>query len=289
MNFSFPETVYSDYEGYACLIDFFSETTGISNEKITLDFSITKWFDGNLCAVIGAIRSGLSERNNTLEIVGLSEEIKTTFTENYFLGINEIQTLQNIDSAIYYIKLEPNQEKEFADYVEKLMSVNHLPEMSERLKTKINRSILEIFNNAKSHGQSKNIFSCGQYYPNSMKLDFTIVDLGDTIRLNVRNYLKNLKLSATKSIDWAVQEGNTTRAGNVPGGLGFSLIREFFQLNNGCMEIISSNGFWQERKGNSVLKFFGSIFVGTIVNLEFNLNDTNSYILAEEVITDTIF
>ncbi|MCL5055576.1 MAG: hypothetical protein M1169_06475 [Firmicutes bacterium] len=57
----------------------------------------------------------------------------------------------------------------------------------------------------------------------------TIVDLGKTIKTGVNNFLKK-NLSGIEYIAWAVEEGNTTKRGTIPGGLGLSLIREFLKI-----------------------------------------------------------
>ncbi len=47
------------------------------------------------------------------------------------------------------------------------------------LRKKFHESIFEIFSNAVLHSQTKfGIYSCGQFYPNRNKLDFSVADLG---------------------------------------------------------------------------------------------------------------
>ncbi|NIW80623.1 MAG: hypothetical protein GWN16_14705, partial [Calditrichae bacterium] len=91
------------------------------------------------------------------------------------------------------------------------------PEMSTLLRKKINESIFEIFNNASIHGKCNEVFSCGQYFPKKDILDFTVVDLGRTIKRNVSDFL-NKSIAGVESIQWAVSEGNTTKVGSIPGG-----------------------------------------------------------------------
>lgn len=116
-----------------------------------------------------------------------------------------------------------------------------------------------------------------------------MADLGSTIRKNVRTFLKDKNISGSQTIKWAVEEGNTTKTGNHPGGLGLSLIREFLKLNEGKIQIVSSNGYWQEKKGIMFAADFENAFVGTIVNLEFNLDDKKSYALKTELNPQDIF
>ncbi|GAI40407.1 unnamed protein product, partial [marine sediment metagenome] len=125
-------------------------------------------------------------------------------------------------------------------------------------------------------------FSCGQYYPQKGRLDFTIVDIGNTIRKNVRDYSER-KVSGKKAIEWAVRERTTTRKGDIPGGLGFTLIRDFLCKNEGKIQIASADGYWYEKNRSSHSEDLNVFFRGTVVNLEFNVNDQSSYYLTSEI------
>jgi hypothetical protein len=49
----------------------------------------------------------------------------------------------------------------------------------------------------------------------------------------------------------ALEENNTTKPveKNIPGGLGFKIICDFARLNNGKVQIVSSDGCWQLIRG----------------------------------------
>jgi len=107
-------------------------------------------------------------------------------------------------------------------------------------KGEIIRSIFEIYSNAVLHGDCLNVYSCGQFYPRKTppRIDFTIVDVGKTIKKNVNNFLQK-ELSGIDAIEWALAENNTTKPKekNIPGGLGLKIICEFARLNNGKVHI----------------------------------------------------
>ena len=96
-------------------------------------------------------------------------------------------------------------------------------------------------------------------------------------------------LSGKECILWAVEEGNTTKQGTIPGGLGLSLIRTFLKHNGGLLQIVSSDGYWEQKKGITITKDLEHEFLGTIVNLEFNINDKSYYHLSSEIDTEHIF
>ena len=300
MIFSFPKEVKSNYGGYATLVrlyySFFSQNSEFSELK--LDFKDTYFFDANLCAVLGAILSKVSENNNTITFLNLRPKVESIFTRNHFLSYFGGQILPDYNSTtIKFKKFEVVEDKQFKAYLDnELLTQQDLPQMTLTLRKEISKSMFEIFSNADIHGKSKYVFCCGQYYPQLKKIDFTIVDLGRTIRYNVREYLQKPLMSATEAMRWAIEEGNTTKTGNIPGGLGLSLIRKFISLNQGDFQIVSSDGFLSETKGHLLTMDLESLneesmnFMGTIVNLQFNIKDTKSYQLSSEQIDpDDIF
>ena len=91
------------------------------------------------------------------------------------------------------------------------------------------------------------------------RLDFTIVDLGRTIKSNVKEYV-NKEVSGKDALKWAVTEGNTTKHGEIPGGLGLSMIREFLKKNDGKIQIVSEDGYWEQKGYNEKNDCFSQIF-----------------------------
>jgi len=290
MRFILSDSISSDFNGYETLIDLFNRTHKLRFEDIILDFSKTKWFEANLTAVLGGILNKAQEGFNNIELEGLSNDINNLLSRNLFLsnfGGSRIPDFY--DTTIEYHKFKIVEEKLFKEYLDKeLISKKVMPKMSDLLKKKVNESLIEIFNNAVIHGNCKKIFTCGQYYPAKNRLDFTIVNLGKTIKENVNEYL-NKTLSGDEAIKWAVIEGNTTKRGPIPGGLGLSLIREFISKNEGKIQIVSADGYWEQIKDTGKSECFSQAFFGTIVNLEFNTADTSSYCLASEIDEEDIF
>ena len=164
-----------------------------------------------------------------------------------------------------------------------------MPRISSGLLKKFRESIFEVFNNAVSHSGTKlGIFSCGQFFPKREKLDFTIVDLGVGIRENVNKY-GGFELLSEEAIDWATQGRNTTKSGNVPGGLGLKLLCEFIDLNGGRAQIVSDAGYWKREDKKTEKATLANNFPGTAVNVEIYTADTKSYIRKPKVTEEDIF
>jgi len=82
---------------------------------------------------------------------------------------------------------------------------------------------------------------------------------------------------------------NTTKRGQVPGGLGLKLLCEFIDLNDGYIQIVSDAGYWRRENGKTVTAQLRHPFPSTVVGMEINTADTNSYELASGLSAVDIF
>ena len=263
-------------------------------EQIEIDFSDNTWFEANLCAALGAILNKTSGDFNEISLTNLNHAQKDIFSRNHFLAsFGGLKILDHYETTIKYRRNHLSDEKLIKEFLMKeLIDKPDFPRLSESAKKEIIRSIFEIYSNAILHSNSEDVFSCGQFYPNKLppRIDFTIVDIGNTIRENVKAFL-GIECSATDAIRWALAENNTTKPKdkNIPGGLGFTLIQSFVKLNKGKVQIVSSDGYWQLEKGAEQFSPLAFPFPGTIVNLEFNLDDQSFYYLRSENTPDINF
>jgi hypothetical protein len=191
-------------------------------------------------------------------------------------------------TTIKFQKLTPADGKYFKKYViEELISRTELPKMSFALKERMVEAIYEIFINAQIHSETKNIYTCGQFFPNKNKIEFTVVDTGIGFKDRINSRF-NSDLNAEQSITWAVKDGHTTKK-TISGGIGLALLKEFITKNKGKMQIVSDAGFYQYGVQGVVSGSFAGQFPGTIVNLQFCTDDENSYVLKNEIDINDIF
>jgi len=289
--YKFRKDIESDFEGYQELIDFYHQTEKVFFDEVVVDFSNVFWFEANLCAVLGAILVELKSKLNNIKFIRLNDKIKNIFLRNDFLSYSSSEKLVNFgQTTIKYRKFDSEDEKYFMHYVNgELLSKSDLPKMTIQLKKKISESIFEIFVNSVSHSETiLGIFTCGQYFPTKERIDFTIVDRGIGIKEKIRKEIGE-KMQGDEAIAWALEERNTTRKGDIPGGLGLKLIKEFIKLNEGRIQIVSNDGFC-ELSGNEVFQqVFNLTFPGTLVNIRFNIADTKRYKMSDEVDENEIF
>ncbi len=278
-SYKWPVEIRNDETGFHFLSDLYNSSNSIANSTIAFDFQDVESISLDLCAPIGAIIDDLRRRNNVVNVLHVSIPLKDKFSANSFLqSLFPYYQSPIAPSYIMYKRFTNNEDNTFFDYVyEKLLNYEGFPKMSEELKTEITSNIQEIYNNAHTHGDCPFVYSCGEYNKEKNILTFTIADIGKTIRHNVREYRSQKELTGKECIEWAVISGNTTRKKNIPGGLGLSLIRTFLNQNKGWLQIVSSNGYWNE-DGSIRSKDCDFIFKGTIVTFGINLSDEKIYI-----------
>lgn len=262
------------------------ETTR-SRHHFILDFSNVEWFDANLCAILavivltneyhGAQFSAKAIKNpalnNTLTNIGLLA----------LLGKTEHKESRN--SAIPIRRFDMADESLVEEYIYKYILQSRLvPKMSSGAGRKVFRSIFEIYQNSVLHSGAEFNVVCGQYFKHKGRMALTMVEVGRTFKDNVREYHQKFnQLSGKECIEWAVQAGNTTKAASETGGLGLDLIREFLRLNKGKLQILSADGYWEEKKGDILAIDCTNSFQGSVVNIEFNLRDPKEYHTQEEL------
>jgi anti-sigma regulatory factor (Ser/Thr protein kinase) len=242
-----------------------------------------------MSAALGAILDIFVERSNDIHFDFLTPAVEQILLKNdFFTYYGKKREVDVNHTTIRFQKLKPADGKYFKAYViEELIGRTELPHMSDALKEKIVETIYEIFVNAKIHSETQNIYACGQFFPKKNEIEFTIVDTGIGFKNKINQRFGRL-LSAKDAIAWAVEDKNTTKE-NISGGIGLALLKEFIGVNNGKMQIVSNDGFYQYSKKSILSRQFTGQFPGTVVNLQFRTDDSNNYALKNELDVNDIF
>ena len=293
MRFSLPQ-IHHDYESFEALASLYAQTKRCFFDDVEIDMRATRWFDADMCAAFGAILHSLRTRLNDVDLTYVPPAVEAILSKNNFLShYGRARIPDHWGTTITYKRFDVEDDHYFANYIEsELIHRSEIPEMSLGLLKRFRESIFEIFSNAVLHSESQlGIFSCGQFFPKRNRLDFTVTDLGIGIRQNIENHT-GLKFSPMHAINWATEELNTTKRGNlpgIPGGLGLKLLCEFIDLNRGCIQIVSDAGYWQRKNKKTITRPLTYPFPGTVVSVEINTADTHAYGLASELNADDIF
>lgn len=291
MKVTLSGNIHSTPEGFQKLIFLHDRVRSCTDPVCEIDMSDCWWLDANMCAAMGAI---LYPFSGVITVPGIKYGIEEILQKNGFLtnfGFNREKKQDTHGTTIEYQRFNKEDSKSFKEYVAHHFIGKGIPNMSPALHKKFRESIAEIFENALEHSETEHgIFACGQYFPWNRRLDFSIADLGIGIRNNIHRKI-GLNMSSENAISWALEGDNTTRQREEgkPGGLGLKLIKEFIRLNNGKIQIISDAGYWCYYKNEITTDHFPSPFPGTVVNIEINTADKQSYCLASEIDPKEIF
>ena len=280
-----------DQSGFQALVRLMAETKKCFFDDINIDMRAVTWFDADMCAALGAILYRLGENLNTVSLSNICQGVENILLKNGFLSHYGREKIPDRwGTTIPYRRFDAKDDRYFADYIEnELIHRSEMPAMSPGLLKKFRESIFEIFSNAVLHSRTEQgIFSCGQFFPARHRLDFSVADLGVGMLQNIKDNI-GLELSAEAAIHWATEGRNTTKHGPVPGGLGLKLLSEFIDLNGGCIQIVSDSGYWRRENRKTITAPLNHAFPGTVVTVEINTADTNSYKLASELSTGDIF
>lgn len=276
--------IRSTQQGFSSLAVLAANLGGCLFDTVEVDFSACTWFDANMSAPLGVVFAHAVDNLNTIKLVGLQPGVETILSKNSFLaGFGKPKREDTHGTTIPYRRFTATDDRYFAAYLNQYLRGKDLPIMSNALSERFKNSILELFVNAAMHSESKlGVFACGQYFPQRHRLDFCVADGGIGFRRKIYKEL-GLKMNSDKAIEWALQEGNTTRKGSVPGGLGLKLINEFIALNKGRIQIVSDRGYWEFSPQGETLARIDTPFPGTVINIEINTADNQSYRLGSEV------
>ncbi|WP_321931569.1 ATP-binding protein [Paraburkholderia guartelaensis] len=283
-------TVRSDKDGFATIADLSAAAADLECGELVVDFSSCVFFDANMTAPLNAALKRIENESNTVKITGLRDDVERILRKNHFLGEYGYDDLHDTNqTTLPHECFGLSQSKEFSGYLDRHLARKEIPKMSDGLVRRFRQSILEMFQNCATHSSTKSgVFVCGQFYPHNNRLKLTISDGGIGIRTNVRRVAGG-KISSVDAIKWALQEGNTTKTGNEPGGFGLKLLQEFVELNQGKVQIVSRYGYYEfDGKRQKFEKMDGDLR-GTTVNLEINTNDKRSYALKSELASKDIF
>jgi signal transduction histidine kinase len=283
--------VKSDLAGFNNIARIAAETQGLIFDSVQLDFSSCEFFEANMTSPLFTVISNIRDNLSNISVVGLNSGLNEILRKNNFMSqFHEKSLVDETKSAIPFKVFKLHAGEQFFEYLELYMYGKGMPKMSKVLKKRFKQSLFEIFQNAAIHSKSPaGIFTCGQFFSEMQRLDFSISDSGVGIRENVRNYTGLKKMSSRDAIKWALTEGNTTKTGEQPGGLGLKLLKEFIRMNNGKLQIVSRLGYYEFSSDGENYEKLDHDFPGTCVNIEINTQDTNSYCLRSELSSNDIF
>lgn len=265
--------------GYAALANLHNDLLGKAAGEITVDFSTVSWMDAHMASGLRVIACHADSRGQSIRIYGMDPRISTILRKNGFLAGPLSDTYATtMPSTLFQL----DEGVSFAEYARRHLSHPSMPKMTVPLQRKFFEGIDEIFANCSLHSRSVHPISvCGQFFPKRRQLGFSISDGGQGILASYVQWA-NTPSTACDAIDWAMQRNNTTRIGDIPGGLGLAVIRDFVRLNRGRLVVASDKGYWRQDGGQITSADMKNAFPGTSISMEIDCSDTTQYDLTAE-------
>ncbi len=275
----------SNKSGYEQIASLYREALRCGEKTVHISGARVSWLDANMSAPLAAVRKRLrADHGIELKTKHFIRDVEAALEDvGYLAGGRARKSMVRLRS------FEFGQGKQFAVYSEGALTGKGLPAMSRGVRREFFLGIDEIFQNFEIHSQSRlGLFACGQLYPKKARLIFTLADMGIGIPDVVGKALGR-SLRPSSAINWAMTGRNTTRNLDVPGGLGLKLLRRFIELNGGSLCVVSGGGYWSTSADGVTHSEIEDPFPGTIVTIEVNTADTNSYQLAADIDPEDIF
>ena len=288
LNINVSQEICTGYKSHNYLSQIANLLNDSGAKNIIIDFSHTNFIAANQFAILGCIiDSCITKQCNISLGLNTPPKILDIIKRNGFGKYFALSSMSDKNNTVIPYKcFDVDSINEYERYLTlSLFGRNDLPKMSIGVSDEIRDYLLEVFKNVKDHTSSLKVYTCGQFFPRTSMLYFSIVDTGETIAYNVLEYHKNHALSLPKScLSWALEIGHTTLDDGRPRGLGLSIVKDFVNLNKGCFYIVSGSETFEISKGKERYLRMEHPFPGTIVTIAFNLNDSSSYYMKNEII-----
>lgn len=217
-------------------------------EECIIDMQEVSWFNAALCSFFKAfLRQRIIDNNITIRFLfnNLSRSnmaVRDIFYRNGFLT----GQITDYFNTIFPVRDFRTTDTEIENFLKSMKSdfqdIDKFP-FSEDASKGILKSLGEIFSNSQRHANSDWVYTSGQLFPNKEagKVTFCIADVGIGMAKQVKSCRPNLT-NSSEAIDWAFEEGNTTKTGS--GGLGLFCLKNIIKSNLGELIVVSNDTYY---------------------------------------------
>ncbi|NVK23074.1 MAG: hypothetical protein HWD86_11205 [Kangiellaceae bacterium] len=266
--------IRADMRGFDALARLHTELARFSDEKIGIDCQRLGWIDAQLGACLLTIVNLSRALGNDIQIFNIAPRIQSILQKNKTLLGSRADVH---GTTIPITQFDRDDEVKFSDFTRSRLMRREMPRMSDGLRGKFFEGIDELFANSALWSNSPiPVFAGGQYFPRLDRLSFILSDGGQGIQGSLAAAGRQFK-APEDAIDWAMEMNNSARQGDIPGGLGLGILKDFVTMNGGCLLVCSHSGYWEARNGHVTKHRISGIYPGTAVSLEINTSDTKSY------------
>lgn len=273
--------INNDYLTYNEMNENFDIIDKNPDKKLCFDFSRTSFLQGNMVVYLDLLKRYHYQKNGISHLIDYPSKIKELLERNGYIE-REIECIDNRKTTISFSRHYFSETKidKFCEYILSEM-LNHyrMNFVTIGLKEKILESVLELFNNVTQHTTAEFLSTCGQFFPNTKKLIFSMGNLGETFYDKISSKINRGEYD--NCIEWALGFSNSTKIES--GGLGLYTLNEFLKFNEGQIQIISGEDFFTKQFKHNMKKDIvrklklDYNFPGTIVTLIIDLKQNLIY------------
>jgi len=280
---------------FAQLFSIWSQVNGYF-EDVRFDFSRCGFLRPNAIAFLGGLARLIEARLGTVAFdwgTSYNNAVMMNLCQNGFAGNFGHPSTAWTGNSIPYREDKVLDVNGILDYLTESWLGRGWVQVSQRLRDAIVGRMWEIYNNAFEHaGTQIGVFSCGQHFPHTNDLILSVVDFGQGIAANVRNFLRldprAGQLTAAGCLRWAFQPGTSTRPNGMARGLGLDLLKEFVRVNHGKLEVYSNEGYGLIEENGARFENRTLSFEGTVFHITLRC-DERLYRFADEANTNSPF
>ncbi len=200
--------------------------------------------------------------------------------KNKFENIDILETL-NRDKLLYFEFRKDNDVSEAVQKIAEFIGIYCVVSLGNFLITTIG----EIFSNAFNHSEEQKVYL--MYDIRQKEEDYylwiNIMDFGKTIVSNVKEYVEekyHTKYTSNECIEWAIQNGNTTRNGS--GGYGLPTLINYIKAVKGELLIFSGDSIYALVENKEDIMTAKGSFYGTNIFFKIPLFDTSTFVSFDE-------
>lgn len=260
-------TIRSDYDTFKVLCELADFLQTANSKSISIDFSKVTWFDAHFGAALQALKQSAVSRNIPLSLRGVNSELRNLLRGNGTLQTSSKDHPQCIPISLF----SKDGGVLFAQHTNREFKRRKFFGLSMELRNGLLEVMDEAFANCALHSGSEWVIYGGQRYVNRDRFCFLVCDGGKGFLEVVKKVQPNFT-SDVQAIQWAMEENNTTRSGDIPGGLGLSVIQDFAETFNAEITLASRGGFWKKRGRRVIQRDLPKQFPGTLLEISVPLS-----------------
>ena len=244
----FPISLNNNADTYKFLSKVQNDLIDSNETTIILDFTHCRFSHAIFTSYLGALAYigasfGKTIKYQTSKNSKLSEYFYNSGLYDHIMKQPDIHSNRN---AIPFASIDLKDDSSIIVYIDNILELAPI-QLTEQGHEVLFKNIYEIFNNSVDHSRANHgVYACGHWMPQKKYLSFSVYDTGVGIPALIKEKIDNT-MSSKSALEWALKRGNSTKQllSGIPRGLGLSDLQDFIRLNDGSLNILSNDIYYQ--------------------------------------------